>query len=214
MKRPEFNLAPKKKRLTAPFKVLDMSNQLLRTALVSTLLLSASVRLPAAETRSAQQQIDSLRQQQAQAMAKGDFVTAARHAQELKALEANVGAVAAPALTPAPAPLVPASSSSFFAAPANAPVPAPAGSSSAFNLPASTGASFTAPPRTVASRACLCRPGPDARAVRRPRCPGGDFYPRHAPAPGPLQPAHRRALGHRGAAPGGTATRRPGNARR
>ena len=189
MKRPEFNLAPKKKRLTAPFKVLDMSNQLLRTALVSTLLLSASVRLPAAETRSAQQQIDSLRQQQAQAMAKGDFVTAARHAQELKALEANVGSVAAPALTPAPAPLVPASSSSFFAAPANAPVPAPAGSSSAFNLPASTGASFTAPPRTVASPApAFAAPAPTPAPFVAPAAPVVTSTPATPRPPAPFSP--------------------------
>ena len=176
MKRPEFNLDPQKQRLIAPFKVLNMSNPLLRTALLSTLLLAASVRLPAAEARATEQQLAALRQQQAQALAKGDFGAAARYGQELKALEASLDSGAPPTLTPAP--LVPASSSSFFSAPTNAPAAAPAGSSSAFNLPTLTAApgvsSFTPPPRTVTAPApapAFAAPAPTPAFFAAPAAP-------------------------------------------
>ena len=187
MKRPEFSLVLQKKRPPAPFKVLNMSNQLLRTALVSTLLLAASVRLPAAAARSTQQQIDALRQQQAQAMGKGDFVAAARYGQEVKALEASLAPVAPPALTPTP--LVPASSSSFFSAPANAPGPAPAGSSSAFNLPASPGSSFTAPaPALAAPGVSAFTPAPAPAPFTAPAAPVVPSPLASPRAPAPFSP--------------------------
>ncbi|MEN9574663.1 MAG: hypothetical protein RL514_2518 [Verrucomicrobiota bacterium] len=170
MKRPEFSLVPQKKSPTAPFKVLNMSNQLLRTALVSTLLLAAGVQLSAADARATPQQIEALRRQRDQAMDKGDFVAAARFGQELNALETSL----TPAAAVVAAPSAPASSS-FFSAPANAPASAPAGSSSAFTLPTLTPApgasSFTPPPP---SRAFTAPPAP---AVATP-----------VPTPAPVTP--------------------------
>lgn len=141
---------------TLRLKNRNMTSQLLRAALVLTLLLSAAVQLSAAEPRPTQQQVEAVRQQYFQALQKGDFTAADRYDKELKALEARAGTVSTTA------PIAPASS--FFSAPAGSPAVAPAGSSSVFSPPTSASSSpFTAPaftPAPAAPRAINLAPAP------------------------------------------------------
>jgi protein involved in polysaccharide export with SLBB domain len=117
----------------------------MRAGLILTLLLSALVRLDAAEPRPTQQQIDAVRQQHLQAIQKLDWAAADRLDKELKALEARAGTVATTAtLSPA---------SSFFSAPSGSPAVPPSGSSSVFSPPTTSSATFTAPSFTPAPAA-------------------------------------------------------------
>lgn len=119
-----------------------MTSQLLRAGLLLTLLVSALMRLTAAEPRPTQQQIDAVRQQHLQAIQRLDWAAADRLDKQLKALEARAGTVSTTATLPPAA--------TFFSAPAGAPAIAPAGSSSVFTPPTASSATFTAPAFTPA----------------------------------------------------------------
>jgi len=121
-----------------------MTSHLLRAACALTLLLSACLRLSAADPAPTQAQIEAARRQQLQAQQKGDFTMADRFAKEVAALEARLGTTAAAAAAAAPA--VPAAPvSSFFSAPSGAAASPPAGSSSVFSPPAMPGTALTTP---------------------------------------------------------------------
>lgn len=137
-----------------------MTSPLLRAGFLLTLLVSASVRLAAAEPRPTQQQIDAVRQQHLQAVQKLDWAAADRLDKELKALEARAGTVSTTAtLSPA---------SSFFSAPAGSPAVPPAGSSSVFNPPTTSSATFAAPAFTPAPAAKSTPPAPKSPTPAAP----------------------------------------------
>ncbi|MBI5799331.1 MAG: SLBB domain-containing protein [Verrucomicrobia bacterium] len=135
-----------------------MISQLLRTALVLTLLHSAPARLIAAEPPPTQKQVEDVRQQLNLAQLRNDQAAVARYDKDLKALEARLG-LAAPPATLAPVP-------SFFSAPPGS--TAPATSSTLFSPPTTPAAAVT-PPAVLPSPSA--RPAPPAPAAPAPVAP-------------------------------------------
>lgn len=118
-----------------------MTSQTLRAACALTLLLSAHVWLGAAEPSPSPAQVETVRRQYFQALQKGDFAAADRYDNELKALEARLGAAGGStsgATSGAPVP-------TFFSAPPGSAASAPAATSSVFAPPGVT-ATTIAPP--------------------------------------------------------------------
>lgn len=174
MKPGEISLA---QQISTParFTARNMTSQLLRAGLLLTLLLSAAMRLTAAEPRPTQSQIDAVRQQHLQAIQKLDWAAADRLDKELKALEARAGTVSTTTtLSPA---------ASFFSAPAGSPAVPPAGSSSVFNPPTTSSATFTAPAFTPAPATKSAAPVPKTSTPAAPAFSAP--APRTSPVPPP-----------------------------